>query len=159
MSLSSRMRTWARGVFRQKEVDAQVNEELRFHIESYADDLMRSGMPHAEAERRARAELGSVAAARRMRARPGERAASTNYAATSAMLCAPWPGAPDSRPLPWVRLALGIGANTVIFTTAQHALLDRLPCRTLSNCGCCGIQITMTWLTASGAISDETPDG
>ncbi|MGC2580854.1 MAG: permease prefix domain 1-containing protein, partial [Acidobacteriaceae bacterium] len=64
MSLSSRIRTWWQATTRRDEVHAQVNEELRFHIESYAEDLVRSGLTREEAERRARAELGSLAAAR-----------------------------------------------------------------------------------------------
>ena len=65
MSLRSRVRTWWRAVTRGADVDAQVDEELRFHIESYAEDLMRGGMPREQAMRRAKAELGSLAAAKR----------------------------------------------------------------------------------------------
>src|SRR6202000_1178160 len=61
MSLSSRMKTWWRAVSRGGEVDAQVEDELQFHLESYAEDLMRRGMTRAEAMQRARAELGSLA--------------------------------------------------------------------------------------------------
>ena len=62
MSLRSRIVTWWRAIFRGAQFDAQVEEELCFHIESYAEDLMRSGLPRHEATRRARAELGSIAA-------------------------------------------------------------------------------------------------
>jgi predicted permease len=37
-----------------------MTEELRFHIEQYTDDLVRSGMPPQEAARRARIEFGSI---------------------------------------------------------------------------------------------------
>jgi len=37
-----------------------MNEELRFHIEQYAEDLMRSGLPREEALRRARLEFGGL---------------------------------------------------------------------------------------------------
>jgi predicted permease len=40
----------------------QVQEELSFHIESYAAELERRGMAREETMRRARAELGSLAA-------------------------------------------------------------------------------------------------
>src|ERR1700691_1599991 len=62
MSLRSRMKTWWKAVFRSQALDSEVDEELRFHIEIYAEDLMRRGMPRDEAMRRARAELGSMAA-------------------------------------------------------------------------------------------------
>src|SRR5580704_3742987 len=62
MSLNSRLQTWWRAVRRGPEVDAQVDEELRFHIESFAEDLMRRGVSREGAIRRAKAELGSLAA-------------------------------------------------------------------------------------------------
>src|ERR1022692_1970917 len=37
-----------------------MTEELRFHIEQYTDDLVRSGVPPREAARRARIEFGSL---------------------------------------------------------------------------------------------------
>ena len=40
------------------EIDAEMEEELRSHIQLRADDLERSGLARAEAERRARIEFG-----------------------------------------------------------------------------------------------------
>src|SRR5688500_9471233 len=37
-----------------------MSEELRFHIDEYAADLVRSGVPPEEAMRRARIEFGGV---------------------------------------------------------------------------------------------------
>jgi predicted permease len=126
MSMSSRVRTWWRAVRHESEVSAQVDDELRFHIESYAEDLRRSGVPHEEAMRRAKAELGSLAAAREnSRQALGTRwfdelRGDLRYALR---LLAKAPG---FALIAVGSLALGIGANTVIFTAAQHALLDRL---------------------------------
>ena len=39
-------------------MSAEVEEELRDHLMSRADDLERSGMPRTEAERQARVEFG-----------------------------------------------------------------------------------------------------
>ena len=64
MSLRSRIATWLRAVTKHDTFDRQVDEELEFHLESYAEDLMRSGIPRDEAMRRARAELGSLALGR-----------------------------------------------------------------------------------------------
>jgi hypothetical protein len=64
MSLRSRWSTWWQAVTRGSDLDAQVDEELQFHIETYAEDLMRGGMLRELAMRRARAELGSLAVTR-----------------------------------------------------------------------------------------------
>jgi predicted permease len=126
MSLRSRIVTWWRAMTRGAQFDAQVEEELRFHIESYAEDLMRNGLPRHEATRRARAELGSIAARKEnCRAAWGtsffdELGGDLRFAMR--MLAK----SPGLAAIAIGSLALGIGANTVIFTAAQHMLLDRL---------------------------------
>ncbi len=126
MSLRSRFATWWRAVTAHEALDRQVEEELEFHLESYAEDLMRSGVPREQAMRRARAELGSVAVGReKCRAAWGsgfvdELWADLRYALR--MLAR----SPGFAAIAVGSLALGVGVNTVIFTAAQHLLLDRL---------------------------------
>src|ERR1700741_5307954 len=45
-------------VFRGSRVNGEIKDELRSHIEHRADDLERSGLARAEAERRGRIEFG-----------------------------------------------------------------------------------------------------
>ncbi|HKV27625.1 MAG TPA: ABC transporter permease [Candidatus Acidoferrales bacterium] len=47
-----------RSLFRRGATERDMDAELRAHIQSRADDLERSGLPRAEAERRARMEFG-----------------------------------------------------------------------------------------------------
>ena len=57
-----RFLAYLRGVaaqsFHRSETDADVEAELRSHVDHRADDLVRSGLPRAQAERRARIEFG-----------------------------------------------------------------------------------------------------
>src|SRR5271165_3505436 len=45
-------------LFQRSQMNAEMEEELQSHIQHCADDLVRSGMGRAEAERRARIEFG-----------------------------------------------------------------------------------------------------
>jgi hypothetical protein len=45
--------------FSRGPINAEIEDELRSHIAHRADDLQRSGLPRAEAERRARVEFGA----------------------------------------------------------------------------------------------------
>ncbi len=47
----------------RRDFEQGMTEELRFHIQQYTDDLVRSGVPPEEAARRARVEFGSVISA------------------------------------------------------------------------------------------------
>ena len=44
--------------FQRSQMNAEMEEELRSHIQHRADDLERSGLSRAESERRARIEFG-----------------------------------------------------------------------------------------------------
>jgi predicted permease len=48
----------ASAVFRRRHLDREMDDELGSHIEHRADDLERSGIPRREAQRRARIEFG-----------------------------------------------------------------------------------------------------
>jgi len=49
-----------RSLFRRKNVEAEVDEELRFHFEKQVSKLVQSGLTPAEAKRRARLEFGGM---------------------------------------------------------------------------------------------------
>jgi predicted permease len=54
-----RFRSLFRVLTRRRDFEDGMSEELRFHIEQYTDELVRSGMPPEEAARLVRRELGS----------------------------------------------------------------------------------------------------
>src|SRR5450755_3829084 len=55
-----RFRSLFRVLARRRDFEDGMIQELRFHIEQYTDDLVRSGMPPERAARLARMELGSL---------------------------------------------------------------------------------------------------
>ncbi len=58
MNLFASLSSFVSTLFRRSRIDAEMRDELDSHIEHCADDLERSGLPRAEAERRARVEFG-----------------------------------------------------------------------------------------------------
>ena len=58
MSLHAYLRSLGAKFFHRSQLAEDMEEELRSHIQHRADDLERSGVAHAEAERRARIEFG-----------------------------------------------------------------------------------------------------
>jgi len=49
----SAIRALLPSVFRRRQIEREMEEELRSHLQSRADDLERQGLSRAEAERRA----------------------------------------------------------------------------------------------------------
>ena len=56
----ARLRSLVRALTSRRDFEAGLTEELRFHIEQYTEDLVRSGVSPEEARRRARMELGGI---------------------------------------------------------------------------------------------------
>jgi predicted permease len=125
--LLSDVRHRLRALFSRDSVEQELDAELRFHIEREAEKYERQGMPHEAALRRARLEFGGVEqmkeASRDMRGiarlesivrdlRFGVRSLKSRPAFTLTVIAT---------------LALGIGANTAIFTLVDALVLRPLP--------------------------------
>ena len=126
MSLFARIRSWSRSVTHPSAVHRDMDDELRFHVDSYIEDLVRSGVSLVEATRRARIEFGSADAHKEaMRLSLGLRfwddlRSDLHYAVRMLRK------APSFTIIAVLSLTLGIGVNTTIFTLAKQILLDRL---------------------------------
>lgn len=59
-----RLRSWLRATAGRRRLEQEMEEEIRFHLQSRAEDLVRAGVPEAEAQRRARVEFGGAATQR-----------------------------------------------------------------------------------------------
>src|SRR2546430_6281135 len=60
MKMWSLVRSWLRAMLRRSRMEREMDAELHFHIEAFAEDLARSGVPREEALQRARIEFGGV---------------------------------------------------------------------------------------------------
>ena len=53
MKLFARLRSWFKWIAKPQRLEDEMETEVQFHIESYAADLVRSGVPQQEAKRQA----------------------------------------------------------------------------------------------------------
>lgn len=116
-------------LFRKGAIESEMDEELTGFVEASVADKQRRGMAAEQAARAARAEMGSTNAVK-------HRIRSTGWEITIESVChdlrysvRTLMRSPGFTLIAVLSLALGIGANTAIFTLIKQVILQNLPVR------------------------------
>jgi predicted permease len=127
MSIVATFRCWWKAIVHRSRTSDEIEAEAQFHMEDYAADLMRSGMPEEEARRTARVDFGPVDLQReKYREAIGlrvfdEASADIRYGLRALLRN------PGFSTVAILSLTLGIGATTAMFSLIYAVLLHPFP--------------------------------
>jgi predicted permease len=123
----TRVRSWLASLMQRKRIERDMADEMEFHLAARTEDLIRRGLSREEASRQARLEFGAVEGYKeKCRESLGLRLVDE----LRADLRYSWRQlgkSPTFSILAVAILAIGIGANTAVFSAIDAVLLRMLP--------------------------------
>src|SRR6185369_6200695 len=116
-----------RSLLQKKSMERELDDELRFHFENQREKYMTSGLSSEEATRRAQLEFGGVDQIKEECRQARGVALVESMVQDIFYALRNWRRSPVFASVAILSLALGIGANTAIFSLIDTLLFRNLP--------------------------------